>query len=192
MANLVRIKKRTIYLFVTLLIITFIWNLYTRSNPENYFIWEPNLGLKTSDFQKSIPVLATKFDAWLAGGFKMDQYGEIAKVSVFIDRSNSWMDNSYDTVRLLNHETYHANIYYLIAASLNRRIVVEQLSRNDAEELMNNQYYPSTKRMQNLYDYYTAHSANREQQLRWNILIDSLILSEPTIGQVNRWLKNYQ
>lgn len=176
MAYLVKVKIIGIIFFSALLGVNYL--LFDTGSNENlrYKEWHPDSTLHVSDFMMSDPIFGHENVGAIINtqvGIRESQNGKLYAYA-YIDRFHSWYKDKYHDEKMLNHETYHANISSVIAKILNKRIQDENLSfeqlKKEKEKITN-----LLNLKQAEYDRATDHGLNHPQQHYWEYKIDSML-----------------
>lgn len=99
-------------------------------------------------------------------------------LTVYFDKSRSWMKDNGKNVTILNHEQKHFDITALKACELQRRIEQTTFTpENYKQELTDllNKVQEEGAEMQNAYDRETDHGTIIDQQEAWNKKIEDLL-----------------
>lgn len=99
-------------------------------------------------------------------------------LTVYFDKSRSWMKDNGKNVTILNHEQKHFDITALKACELQKRIEQTTFTpENYKQELTDllNQVQEEGAEMQNTYDEETDHGTIIDQQEAWNKKIEDLL-----------------
>lgn len=140
--------------------------------------WKDFLERPESDY-------TSKFAASVSTGldFKWDYNIDNARqnfsynVKAYLYPASSWVFEHKKDSMLLAHEQLHYDITELHARKLRKLISGYKLGRNIRKDLkvIYNTVESARNKMQNTYDQQTMHSKNKEQQLLWEVRVDSLL-----------------
>lgn len=144
--------------------------------------WESSNQLKWSNF-KGKPNKSSEFFAMTNSGIQYSWSSSSDgtntklsfKVNSYFNPDDSWVKKGKQTDELLNHEQLHFNISELHARSLKSKLNKFEFTDDFKTEI--DSIYTLVRKEENdaqeRYDNETNHSLNKEEQKRWNALINT-------------------
>lgn len=99
-------------------------------------------------------------------------------VYVYFNKKQSWKKPSIISEYHLLHEQHHFDITRIAAEKFIVAVSKAKFTRDNYTQVLNtlfDQSYNECSRLQQQYDRETAHSINKEEQLRWNELISAMV-----------------
>jgi len=104
-------------------------------------------------------------------------YDGLSSVKVFckFNKSGSFVTKNAKTDYILNHEQRHFDITYIFAMKLVKQLKQEKSFTERSVEDIYDKMYAEKEAMQELYDFDTKHSENKQKQSDWNNNIDKML-----------------
>lgn len=174
---------------IMLILASFVYSMsvVAQSNKRegNDILWSSNRPLTWADFKGPIKKSNKMQAAMIATGISMELESNetndslLVSVKAYAYKRDSWKDKSATSDYLLNHEQMHFNITELYARMLRKEISNLNLFGKKLTSEINKQYKIIMKKLvirQKLYDSETNHSIDKEQQERWNQMINEALI----------------
>lgn len=101
-------------------------------------------------------------------------------VYCYFNKNKSWVKPGKNTAYILTHEQHHFDVSYLAAAIFVDKLQSAQFSFANYKELLPRIYQECAaimNKMQNEYDGQTRNGQEKDEQYRWNDMIDARVSS---------------
>ena len=178
-------KFYKISLFVSFISLFFLG--FVESNAlikKSILTWKADYIVKNVDF-KAFPnylqIFIKSYDAGVDSYIDYKILGdnhESVNIQAYMNRHNSWINEKINNdITLLMHEQYHFNITELVARNFRKEVSEISIYKYDkqAVKLLFRSNIEYLYEIQHLYDKQTNHSVIRNEQKKWEKIIDSLI-----------------
>ncbi len=148
--------------------------------------YNPNKNLTWDDFMSKPPADNSFVAAMTVSGFgynanvkTVNGTGELnVSVYCYFNKGKSWVKPGKNTSYILNHEQHHFDVSYIAAAIFMDKLQSTKFTPGNYKELLPriyNECCDIMNKMQNDYDKQTKNGQVKDEQSRWNALIDSKV-----------------
>ncbi|MCH7410680.1 hypothetical protein MM239_14830 [Belliella sp. DSM 111904] len=163
-----------IIIFSAILIVCYFLEVSKKeSNPEQYKVWNEESTLDESDFLCRPPFYEGKAAARISYKYRIYEKPEV-KVTVIVDRFNSFIHKHHVSDYLIRHEAYHLKLAHFFAKEINQSIKGKSLTYSEAYQYFQDRIQRD-KQYQKIYDRETNHSLIKPKQNYWEYKIDSML-----------------
>lgn len=149
-------------------------------NPARKLAWE--------NFRGTPPAVNSQVAALTVSGFgynasvkTINGKGQLTvNVYCYFSKEKSWVRPGKNTDYILSHEQHHFDVSYIAAAIFIDKLQGTKFTTANFNAVLNSLYRESCdimNKMQNDYDGQTKNGQLKEQQAKWNELIDSRVAS---------------
>lgn len=163
-----------------------------RKSDRDSVFYHTDRPITWNDFRDK-PGVKSRFNAAIFTSLAMEGNPYVAdgqikmpiEVKVYMLPGSSWVRNQNDYS--LNHEQRHFDVTRIVGDRLIATLEALELTPDNYDAIINDTFldaYREMNRLQELYDKQTAHGINKDEQFRWNELLDEALTGDWNLIEV--------